>query len=132
MKITSTRISNNGEKSDVPVYPYAIISFPYVRGEKNAITWPICGMADIGIKTPEMKISGNRTVLSIDITSPDVLSGVRGKQGPECRKAERGQRHSNHKNKCMDNRRTEHDDTEDKRKTRDTQTIKKTARGSHQ
>jgi hypothetical protein len=28
------------------------------------------GIADIGMKTPEMKISGSLTVLSIDITSP--------------------------------------------------------------
>jgi len=86
MKITSTRISNNGEKSDVPVYPYEIISFPYVRGEKNAITWPICGMDDIGIKTPEMKIRGSRTVLSIDITSPTFSVGYAAKRVPSVAK----------------------------------------------
>ena len=86
MKITSTRISNNGEKSDVPVYPYEIISFPYVRGEKNAITLPICGMDDIGIKTPEMKIRGSRTVLSIDITSPTFSVGYAAKRVPSVAK----------------------------------------------
>jgi hypothetical protein len=86
MKITSTRISNSGEKSDVPVYPYAIISFPYVRGERNAITWPICGMADIGIKTPEMKMSGSRTVLSMDITSPTFSVGYAANRVPSVAK----------------------------------------------
>lgn len=37
MKNTSITTSNRGGKSDLPVYAYSTISFPYVRGDNNAI-----------------------------------------------------------------------------------------------
>lgn len=43
-------------------------------------------MEDIGVKTPEMKISGNLTVLSIDITSPTFSVGYAANNVPSVAK----------------------------------------------
>ena len=44
------------------------------------------GIADIGIKTPEIKISGSLTVLSIDITSPTFSVGYAANSVPSVAK----------------------------------------------
>ena len=44
------------------------------------------GIAEIGIKTPEMKISGSLTVLSIDITSPTFSVGYAANNVPSVAK----------------------------------------------
>jgi len=58
---------------------------------------------------------------------PHVLGGVRSEQCPKSRKTERCEYHGNHKSRCMYNRRTEHDDTDSKRETRDAETVEKSA-----
>ena len=86
MKRTNIEKSSSGEKSDLPVYAYSIISFPYVSGDINAIFWPIRGILDIGTKTPEIKISGSLTVLSRAITSPAVSVGYAANNVPSIAK----------------------------------------------
>jgi hypothetical protein len=70
----------------LPVYAYSIISFPYVRGDTSAICCPILGIVEIGIKTPEIKISGSLTVFSIDITSPTFSVGYAANNVPRVAK----------------------------------------------
>ncbi len=82
----SARISRNGGNNDFPVYAYSIISFPYVRGDISAICCPNPGIVDMGIKTPEIKISGSLTVLSIDITSPTFSVGYAANSVPRVAK----------------------------------------------
>ena len=86
MKITSIKVSTSGENSDLPVYAYCIISFPYVSGDMSAIFWPICGITDIGTKTPEIKMSGSLTVLSSAMTSPAVSVGYAANSVPSIAK----------------------------------------------
>ena len=50
------------------------------------VKYCIRGMADIGIKTPEMKMRGNLTVLSIDITSPTFSVGYAANSVPRVAK----------------------------------------------
>src|SRR5512137_1880312 len=57
-------------------------SFPYVRGEQYETYCAMPGIASIGMKIPEMKMSGSRTTLSIDMMSPGLSVGYEAKRVP--------------------------------------------------
>lgn len=75
-------MSTNGLKYVVPEYAAWIRSFPYVRGEKYTRNCPYEGIDSRGMKIPEMKISGSRTTLSIDMMSPGLSVGYEAKRVP--------------------------------------------------
>jgi hypothetical protein len=82
IKIHSMATSASGLKWVLPRYAAWMRSLPYVRGEKYTRICPTDGIDSIGIKTPEMKMSGSRTMFSMDMISPGLSVGYAANRVP--------------------------------------------------